>query len=70
MTKMNNPLHVAVLVKKLQKIPRRKNQAVREREQLEQEREQIMERLPLRERLKDLFKKTASPLQPLLLLLA
>ena len=35
----------------------RANQAVRDREQLEQEREQIAERLPLRERLKDLFKK-------------
>ena len=40
------------------------------RDQAVQEREQTAERLPLRERLKDLFKNTASPLQPLLLLLA
>ena len=35
----------------------RRNQLELEREQVVQEREQIVERLPLRERLKDLFKK-------------
>ena len=42
---------------KVREDTERLNQVGREREQLEQERQQIVERLPLRERLKALFKK-------------
>ena len=49
MTKMNNLMYVNALVKELQKILGVKPRLYR--------REQIAEKLPLRERLKDLFKK-------------
>ena len=42
---------------KVREDTERENQAVWERSQLEQEREQIVERLPLQDWLKDLFKK-------------
>ena len=69
-TKMNNPPYVNALAKDLEKIPKEDHSLYRRKEQLVQEREQFVKKLPLRERLKELFKKTASPWQPLWLLLA
>ena len=50
--------------KKVREDTERENQAVQERSQLEQEREQFVERLPPRERLKELFKKQLHPCNP------
>ena len=57
MTKNEQPFARSRASGKVAEDTERENQVVREREQLEQEREQIVERLLLRERLKELFKK-------------
>ena len=57
MTKMNNPLYVAPLVKKLQKIPRGKTRLSGRENNLNRRENRLKKRLPLRERLKNLFKK-------------
>ena len=70
MTKMNNLLYVAALVKELQKILRGKPSLDRSKTGLNRREISLRNGCPFGAAEKSLQKNTASPLQPLLLLLA